>query len=188
MTLYTCVCVCSVQVINFSSGEVGHGQRDYTKRVGFSVAMPSANLSIYINNTQESDTGRYICNVIIPGEPGLTGEVHLNVKGKATRRQRNFKRSDLIRTVSSADHTFLWIWENPAGVNAEHILKDFLGLDQSVKNHIFMSKHRTNKTHLLFRDSLASEVIMSSSGSRWKFFFFAIWLLPWEISMSLTVD
>ncbi|KAG7243171.1 hypothetical protein INR49_016546 [Caranx melampygus] len=70
----------STQVINFSSGEVGHGQRDYTKRVGFSVAMPSANLSIYINNTQESDSGRYICNVIIPGEPGLTGEVHLNVK------------------------------------------------------------------------------------------------------------
>ncbi|XP_071351879.1 endothelial cell-selective adhesion molecule [Trachinotus anak] len=70
----------STQVINFSSGEVGHGQHDYTKRVGFSVAMPSANLSIYINNTQESDSGRYICNVIIPGETGLTGEVHLNVK------------------------------------------------------------------------------------------------------------
>ncbi|XP_023258068.1 endothelial cell-selective adhesion molecule-like isoform X2 [Seriola lalandi dorsalis] len=70
----------STQVINFSSGEVGHGQREYTKRVGFSVAMPSANLSIYINNTQESDSGRYICNVIIPGETGLTGEVHLNVK------------------------------------------------------------------------------------------------------------
>uniref|UniRef100_A0A665TWL7 Endothelial cell adhesion molecule b n=1 Tax=Echeneis naucrates TaxID=173247 RepID=A0A665TWL7_ECHNA len=70
----------STQVINFSSGEVGHGQHDYTKRVGFSVAMPSANLSIYINNTQESDSGRYVCNVIIPGETGLTGEVHLNVK------------------------------------------------------------------------------------------------------------
>ncbi|XP_023260864.1 immunoglobulin superfamily member 11-like, partial [Seriola lalandi dorsalis] len=81
----------STQVINFSSGEVGHGQREYTKRVGFSVAMPSANLSIYINNTQESDSGRYICNVIIPGETGLTGEVHLNVKGKAPQRQGYFK-------------------------------------------------------------------------------------------------
>ncbi|XP_018555939.1 endothelial cell-selective adhesion molecule [Lates calcarifer] len=70
----------SEQVINFSSGEVGHGQNEYTKRVGFSAAMPSANLSIYINNTQESDSGRYICNVIIPGGTGITGEVHLNVK------------------------------------------------------------------------------------------------------------
>lgn len=71
----------SVQVINFSSGEVGHGQNEFTKRVGFTTAMPSANLSIYINNTQESDSGRYICNVIIHGGVGLTGEMRLNVKG-----------------------------------------------------------------------------------------------------------
>ncbi|XP_076729397.1 endothelial cell-selective adhesion molecule isoform X4 [Maylandia zebra] len=67
-------------VINFSSGEVGHGQNEFTKRVGFSVAMPSANLSIYINNTQESDSGRYTCIVIIPGAPGISGEMSLNVK------------------------------------------------------------------------------------------------------------
>ncbi|XP_023120890.2 endothelial cell-selective adhesion molecule isoform X2 [Amphiprion ocellaris] len=70
----------SKQVINFSSGVVGHGQNEFTKRVGFSVAMPSANLSIYINNTQESDSGLYFCNVIIPGAPGLSGEMRLNVK------------------------------------------------------------------------------------------------------------
>ncbi|XP_030599970.1 endothelial cell-selective adhesion molecule isoform X2 [Archocentrus centrarchus] len=70
----------SKQVINFSSGEVGHGQNEFTKRVGFSVAMPSANLSIYINNTQESDSGRYMCIVIIPGAPGISGEMSLNVK------------------------------------------------------------------------------------------------------------
>ncbi|KAK2912364.1 hypothetical protein Q8A73_006477 [Channa argus] len=70
----------SKQVINFSSGEVGHGQNEFTKRVGFSVAMPSANLSIYINNTQESDSGRYVCNVIIPGAVGISGEMRLNVK------------------------------------------------------------------------------------------------------------
>ncbi|XP_005937946.1 endothelial cell-selective adhesion molecule isoform X1 [Haplochromis burtoni] len=70
----------SKQVINFSSGEVGHGQNEFTKRVGFSVAMPSANLSIYINNTQESDSGRYTCIVIIPGAPGISGEMSLNVK------------------------------------------------------------------------------------------------------------
>ncbi|KAG7279042.1 hypothetical protein CRUP_031678 [Coryphaenoides rupestris] len=59
----------STQVINFSSGEVGHGQNEFTQRVGFSVAMPSANLSIYINGTQESDSGQYICSVIIPASP-----------------------------------------------------------------------------------------------------------------------
>ncbi|XP_053176189.1 endothelial cell-selective adhesion molecule [Scomber japonicus] len=70
----------SKQVINFSSGEVGHGKNEFTKRVGFSVAMPSANISINIKNTQESDSGRYVCNVIIHGGPGISGEVRLNVK------------------------------------------------------------------------------------------------------------
>ncbi|KAF7652219.1 hypothetical protein LDENG_00099720 [Lucifuga dentata] len=70
----------TLQVINFSSGEVGHGQNEFTKRVGFSVTMPSANLSIYINNTQESDSGLYICSVIIPGSPGISGQMSLNVK------------------------------------------------------------------------------------------------------------
>ncbi|XP_057694457.1 endothelial cell-selective adhesion molecule isoform X2 [Corythoichthys intestinalis] len=70
----------SKQVINFSSGEVGYGQNDFSKRAGFSAAMPSANLSIFINNTQESDSGRYVCDVIIPGGPGISGQMHLNVK------------------------------------------------------------------------------------------------------------
>ncbi|XP_029301742.1 LOW QUALITY PROTEIN: endothelial cell-selective adhesion molecule [Cottoperca gobio] len=68
------------QVINFSAGEIGHGLNEFTKRVGFSAAMPSANLSIYINNTQESDSGYYVCSVIIPGSIGILGEVRLNVK------------------------------------------------------------------------------------------------------------
>ncbi|XP_074535167.1 endothelial cell-selective adhesion molecule isoform X2 [Halichoeres trimaculatus] len=70
----------SKQVINFSSGEVGYSQNEFTKRVGFSVAMPSANISIYINNTQESDTGRYFCSVIIPKGLSISGEMSLNVK------------------------------------------------------------------------------------------------------------
>ncbi|XP_027900474.1 endothelial cell-selective adhesion molecule [Xiphophorus couchianus] len=70
----------SKQVINFSSGKVGHGQNEFTKRVGFSVTMPSANLSIYINNTQESDSGLYFCHVIVPGGRGISGELRLNVK------------------------------------------------------------------------------------------------------------
>ncbi|XP_035987094.1 endothelial cell-selective adhesion molecule isoform X1 [Fundulus heteroclitus] len=70
----------SKQVINFSSGKVGHGQNEFTKRVGFSVAMPSANISIYINNTQETDSGLYFCHVIVPGGHGISGELRLNVK------------------------------------------------------------------------------------------------------------
>ncbi|XP_019729822.1 endothelial cell-selective adhesion molecule isoform X1 [Hippocampus comes] len=70
----------SKQVINFSSGEVGHGQNDFSKRAGFSAAMPSANLSIFINNTQESDSGPYVCDVIIPGGTGISGQMRLNVK------------------------------------------------------------------------------------------------------------
>lgn len=71
----------SVQVISFNSGLVGYGQNEFTKRVGFSVAMPSANISFYINNTQESDTGLYSCTVLIPRGPAIAGQVQLNVKG-----------------------------------------------------------------------------------------------------------
>ncbi|KAM4743067.1 endothelial cell-selective adhesion molecule isoform 2-T2 [Anableps anableps] len=70
----------SKQVINFSSGKVGHGHNEFTKRVGFTVTMPSANLSIYINNTQETDSGLYFCHVIVPGGHGISGELRLNVK------------------------------------------------------------------------------------------------------------
>ncbi|XP_068173357.1 endothelial cell-selective adhesion molecule isoform X2 [Antennarius striatus] len=69
----------SKPVISFSSGQIGYGQNEFTRRVGFSVAMPSANLSFYINNTQESDSGLYVCIVIIPGA-AMSGEIRLNVK------------------------------------------------------------------------------------------------------------
>ncbi|XP_028826388.1 endothelial cell-selective adhesion molecule isoform X2 [Denticeps clupeoides] len=70
----------SKQIISYSSGQIGMGSPEFRKRVGFTLSMPSTNLSIYINNTQESDSGRYLCNVIIPGAPGLSGELSLNVK------------------------------------------------------------------------------------------------------------
>lgn len=44
--------------------------------------MPSKNVSLYINNTQESDSGRYVCQVIIPGVVMGPKEVALDVKGK----------------------------------------------------------------------------------------------------------
>ncbi|XP_041924645.1 LOW QUALITY PROTEIN: endothelial cell-selective adhesion molecule [Alosa sapidissima] len=70
----------SKQIITFTSGQIGISPEFGSKRVGFAMPMPSTNLSIYINNTQESDTGRYLCNVLIPGAPGLSGELRLNVK------------------------------------------------------------------------------------------------------------
>lgn len=82
MHLTTAALVCSVvQIISYSSGQIGIGSTDFRRRVGFATSMPSANLSIYINKTQESDSGRYLCNVIIPGAPGIWGELSLNVKG-----------------------------------------------------------------------------------------------------------
>lgn len=81
----------SVQVINFNSGQVGFGQNEFTKRVGFSVAMPSANISFYINNTQESDSGLYVCVVLIPRAPTISGQIVLNVKGNL--RERSAPRS-----------------------------------------------------------------------------------------------
>ncbi|XP_061074255.1 endothelial cell-selective adhesion molecule [Conger conger] len=70
----------SKQVISYTSGLIGLGSPEFRKRVGFSLSMPSTNLSIFINSTQESDSGRYLCNVIIPGAPGLSGELRLSVK------------------------------------------------------------------------------------------------------------
>lgn len=78
----TDLCAVLLQIISYSSGEIGIGSSEFRKRVGFAVSMPSANLSIYINNTQESDSGRYLCNVIIPGAPGLSGELQVNIKGE----------------------------------------------------------------------------------------------------------
>lgn len=46
--------------------------------------MPSANLSFYINDTQESDSGLYMCIVIIPGAPSISGQIYLNVKGNVS--------------------------------------------------------------------------------------------------------
>lgn len=84
-------------MINFSSAQVGYGQNEFTKRVGFSVTMPSANLSFYINDTQESDSGLYVCIVIIPGAPTISGQIQLNVKGNGAECRSHFKGCVLSR-------------------------------------------------------------------------------------------
>ncbi|KAM4620956.1 endothelial cell adhesion molecule a [Polymixia lowei] len=67
-------------IISYTKGSISVSSPQFQGRVGFTSAMPSNNLSLYINNTQESDTGRYLCQVIIPGDSGLTAELSLNVK------------------------------------------------------------------------------------------------------------
>ncbi|XP_010892308.2 endothelial cell adhesion molecule a [Esox lucius] len=67
-------------IISYTPDAVSFGDSQFSERVGFMATMPSANLSLYINNTQELDTGHYSCQVIIPGATGLTGELDLIVK------------------------------------------------------------------------------------------------------------
>lgn len=103
----------SPQVINFSSGKVGHGHNDFTKRVGFSVTMPSANLSIYINKTQESDSGLYFCHVIVPGGHGISGEMRLNVKGNCPQCQKTFQRySETVWSRAFFENEKKWCLDN----------------------------------------------------------------------------
>ncbi|XP_078415943.1 immunoglobulin superfamily member 11 isoform X1 [Cetorhinus maximus] len=51
------------QVILYQGGQVISGATQFNSRVGFVVTMPSTSASIFINNTQLSDTGTYQCLV-----------------------------------------------------------------------------------------------------------------------------
>ncbi|XP_026184119.1 endothelial cell adhesion molecule a isoform X2 [Mastacembelus armatus] len=67
-------------IISYTKGSMSVGSSQFRGRVGFTTTMPSRNVSLYINNTQESDSGRYLCQVIIPDNSGLTAELSLDVK------------------------------------------------------------------------------------------------------------
>ncbi|XP_040907076.1 endothelial cell adhesion molecule a [Toxotes jaculatrix] len=67
-------------IISYTKGSMSVGSSQFKGRVGFIANMPSLDISLYINNTQESDSGRYLCQVIIPDNPGLTAELSLDVK------------------------------------------------------------------------------------------------------------
>ncbi|KAF3706784.1 Endothelial cell-selective adhesion molecule Precursor [Channa argus] len=62
------------------TGSIQVGGSHLKGRVGFTTTMPSTDVSLYINNTQESDSGRYACQVLISGKPELTNELTLDVK------------------------------------------------------------------------------------------------------------
>ncbi|GAA6111181.1 endothelial cell adhesion molecule a isoform X1 [Tachysurus ichikawai] len=65
-------------IISYMNGRVSISDQ-YKYRVGFANQMPNSILSIYINNTVESDSGRYMCQVVLPGIPGAPKELTLNV-------------------------------------------------------------------------------------------------------------
>ncbi|XP_076607032.1 endothelial cell adhesion molecule a [Chaetodon auriga] len=67
-------------IISYTKGSMSVGSSQFKGRVGFTTSMPSRDVSLYINNTQESDSGRYFCQVIIPDSPDLTAELSLDVK------------------------------------------------------------------------------------------------------------
>lgn len=67
-------------IISYTKDSMSVGSSHLKGRVGFTSNMPSQDVSLYINNTQEADSGRYLCQIIIPGNPGLTGELTLDVK------------------------------------------------------------------------------------------------------------
>ncbi|CAF94831.1 unnamed protein product, partial [Tetraodon nigroviridis] len=67
-------------IISYTKGSMSVSSTQFKGRVGFVSSMPSSDVSLYINNTQESDTGHYLCQIIIPNNPGLTGQVNLDVK------------------------------------------------------------------------------------------------------------
>lgn len=70
----------SVQVISYTKDSIVVGEK-FKGRAGFLNAMPSPNVSLYVNNTQESDSGRYLCQVVSPnGTPN--GELRLDVQGE----------------------------------------------------------------------------------------------------------
>ncbi|XP_029374681.1 endothelial cell adhesion molecule a [Echeneis naucrates] len=68
------------QIIAYTKGSTSMGSDQFKGRVGFANRMPSRDVSLYINNTQESDSGSYICQVIIPNDTGLLAELSLDVK------------------------------------------------------------------------------------------------------------
>ncbi|KAM8740942.1 endothelial cell adhesion molecule a [Acanthopagrus schlegelii] len=67
-------------IVSYTKDSMSVGSSQFKGRVGFVSSMPSRDVSLYINNTQESDSGRYLCQIIIPGNPGFTAELSLDVK------------------------------------------------------------------------------------------------------------
>ncbi|XP_026075701.1 endothelial cell-selective adhesion molecule-like isoform X1 [Carassius auratus] len=67
-------------IISYVGGVFSYSNSRFAGRVGFIHNMTNNNLSLYINNARASDSGKYMCQVIIPAGPADTKEIILNVK------------------------------------------------------------------------------------------------------------
>ncbi|XP_008980654.1 immunoglobulin superfamily member 11 isoform X6 [Callithrix jacchus] len=95
------------QVILYQGGQTFDGAPRFHGRVGFTGTMPATNVSIFINNTQLSDTGTYQCLVNnLPDRGGrnigVTGLTVLDqVQGTVTIRNISALSSGLYQCVAS---------------------------------------------------------------------------------------
>nr|XP_051674983.1 immunoglobulin superfamily member 11 isoform X7 [Oryctolagus cuniculus] len=95
------------QVILYQGGQMFDGAPRFHGRVGFTGTMPATNVSIFINNTQLSDTGTYQCLVNnLPDRGGrnigVTGLTVLDqVQGTVTIRNISAVSSGLYQCVAS---------------------------------------------------------------------------------------
>ncbi|XP_053774377.1 immunoglobulin superfamily member 11 isoform X4 [Desmodus rotundus] len=95
------------QVILYQGGQMFDGAAQFHGRVGFTGTMPATNVSIFINNTQLSDTGTYQCLVNnLPDRGGrnigVTGLTVLDqVQGTVTIRNISILSSGLYQCVAS---------------------------------------------------------------------------------------
>ncbi|XP_031594393.2 endothelial cell adhesion molecule a [Oreochromis aureus] len=64
-------------IISYTNNKVNVFDGQFKDRVGFLSKMPSSDVSFYINNTREADSGSYILQNI---NDGITGTVPLDVK------------------------------------------------------------------------------------------------------------
>ncbi|XP_072901710.1 immunoglobulin superfamily member 11 isoform X2 [Hemitrygon akajei] len=74
---HECSCIADL-VILYQGGQVISGASHFNSRVGFVITMPSLSASIFINNSQLSDTGTYQCLV---NNPPDRGERNIGVLG-----------------------------------------------------------------------------------------------------------
>ena len=105
-----CLLSFSSQVIIYQGGQVFSLANHLNGRVGFVATMPSTSASIFINNTQLSDTGTYQCLVNnLPDRGGRNiGVIGLTVLGKTHSAALELQlRGCILCTYSLATLTWL---------------------------------------------------------------------------------
>lgn len=67
-------------IIDFRNSQTTVSNSAFNGRVGFVYTMPNRNVSLFINNTRESDSGRYYCQVLGSSADSDSGTMTLDVK------------------------------------------------------------------------------------------------------------